>query len=87
MAAGTEDSKGSEVAAALERGLRGRHLIQAGDAAGWVKEGPNVLAHTALIKMGDHGEAVFTVPAAGKYPFICTFPGHYVTMKGTLIAE
>ncbi|MGH7283704.1 MAG: plastocyanin/azurin family copper-binding protein, partial [Polyangiaceae bacterium] len=26
----------------------------------------------------------FTAPGPGKYPYICTYPGHYMTMKGTL---
>ncbi len=26
----------------------------------------------------------FTAPPAGDYPYICTFPGHYIMMKGLL---
>ena len=26
----------------------------------------------------------FRAPAAGEYPFLCTFPGHGVTMRGTM---
>jgi azurin len=26
----------------------------------------------------------FTAPAAGDYPYICTFPGHYMTMRGVM---
>jgi azurin len=29
-------------------------------------------------------EVTFTAPPAGTYPFICTYPGHYQTMHGTL---
>jgi len=30
------------------------------------------------------GEVTFTAPAAGEYNFLCSFPGHYMLMKGTL---
>ncbi len=33
-------------------------------------------------------EVVITAPArAGSYPFLRTFPGHFTTMKGTLIVK
>ncbi|HEY3291667.1 MAG TPA: plastocyanin/azurin family copper-binding protein [Anaerolineae bacterium] len=43
-----------------------------------------MIAFTNLVKPGDTGTVTFDAPAAGQYPFICTFPGHYVLMKGTL---
>jgi azurin len=47
-----------------------------------------VIAHIPLLGPRKSGEAVFTVPAAGEYPFLCTFPAHYaVGMKGTLIVK
>jgi azurin len=52
--------------------------------AGYVVEGENVLAHTPLAPPGKTTEVTFTAPAAGTYPYICTFPGHYVMMKGVL---
>jgi azurin len=62
--------------------------MQAGDAGGWVKAGPNVIAHTALARNpGEEVTVTFKAPAAGKYPYICTFPGHAVAMKGTLVVE
>ena len=33
------------------------------------------------------GETTFTVAAAGDYTFVCSFPGHYLLMKGTLKAK
>jgi azurin len=33
------------------------------------------------------GEATFTVPAAGTYTYLCSFPGHYMIMKGTLTVK
>jgi azurin len=58
-------------------------LEKAADA-GYVVEGPNVLAATPLAPPGETTEVTFTAPAAGVYPYICTFPGHYMMMKGTL---
>lgn len=48
-----------------------------------------VIARTPLAGPGEMVQVTFTVPAkAGKYPFICTFAGHYQAgMKGTLIVK
>jgi azurin len=56
-----------------------------GLAGGYVAEGPDVLAHTAMIAPGRSTELSFNAPAEpGNYPYICTFPGHYMLMKGVL---
>jgi azurin len=45
----------------------------------------DILAHTTLVQPGTKTELEFTAPAeAGDYPYICTFPGHFLLMKGTL---
>jgi azurin len=48
-----------------------------------------VIAKTALAGPGEAVQVTFTVPAKpGKYPFICTFAGHYQAgMKGTLVVK
>jgi azurin len=47
-----------------------------------------VIASTPIIGPRKSAEVVFTVPAAGEYPFLCSFPAHYaVGMKGTLIVK
>lgn len=47
-----------------------------------------IIANIALLGPRKSGEVVFTVPAPGSYPFLCTFPAHYaVGMKGTLIVK
>ncbi len=45
-----------------------------------------VLAATALAGPGETVEVTIKVPAAaGSYPYMCTFPGHFAAgMKGTL---
>jgi azurin len=44
----------------------------------------NVLANTEVLDGGESGQATFTAPAAGSYLYICTVPGHYPLMQGTL---
>jgi azurin len=46
-----------------------------------------IVAHTKLLGPGEADAVEFTVPAAGEYPFICTFPGHSALMRGKLVAE
>ncbi|HET7697535.1 MAG TPA: plastocyanin/azurin family copper-binding protein [Vicinamibacterales bacterium] len=49
----------------------------------------SVIARTALAGAGEVVQVVFTAPAKpGRYPFICSFPGHYQSgMKGTLVVK
>ena len=56
--------------------------------AGYVAEGAaEVLAFTPLAQPGKTAEVTFTAPAAGTYPYICTVPGNYMTMKGVLMVN
>ncbi|WP_412069937.1 plastocyanin/azurin family copper-binding protein [Rubrivirga sp. IMCC43871] len=43
-----------------------------------------VIAHTAIAAPGETVTVEFTAPAAGTYTYVCTFPGHYMMMTGTL---
>lgn len=49
----------------------------------------SVIAKTPLAGPGEAVQVTFTVPGKpGKYPFICTFAGHYQAgMKGTLVVK
>ena len=58
--------------------------LMKGAAADYLAPGPDVLAFTPMTKPGKTSEVTFTAPAAGAYPYICSFPGHYMLMKGTL---
>jgi azurin len=52
------------------------------------KNRATVLAHTKLLGGGETDTIEFTAPTApGKYPFFCSFPGHYGMMKGNLIVQ
>jgi azurin len=48
-----------------------------------------VIAASGLIGNGETTEITFKAPAAaGSYPYLCTFPGHYAAgMKGTLVIK
>lgn len=54
-------------------------------AKGYVPESADIVANTKLV-MPEGSETIeFTVPSeAGDYPYICTFPGHWLLMKGVL---
>ncbi len=55
----------------------------AGAAAGYIPTDPNIIASGKLLNGGQAEDVTFTAPAAGAYTYICTFPGHAATMKGT----
>jgi azurin len=46
-----------------------------------------VIAHTKLISGGESDEVEFTINQPGIYDFICSFPGHWGTMQGKIVAE
>ncbi|MEM0963683.1 MAG: plastocyanin/azurin family copper-binding protein [Bacteroidota bacterium] len=52
----------------------------------FVPDDPAILAHTALSNPGETVQVTFTAPAEpGRYRYICTYPGHYALMQGTMI--
>jgi uncharacterized protein len=52
---------------------------------GYVPDSPNVLFSLNLVPAKQSAVLEFTAPTEpGDYPFICTFPGHWVTMRGVL---
>jgi azurin len=46
-----------------------------------------IVAHTKMLSGGESDEVTFTAPAAGSYPFICTFPGHFAIMQGVMTVK
>jgi|SRR5664279_757989 len=48
---------------------------------------PLVIAHTGLVSGGNSEEVEFTITQAGVYDYICSFPGHWGTMQGKIVAE
>ena len=45
-----------------------------------------VLAATRIAGPGETSTVVVSLPA-GEYAYICTFPGHYILMRGTITVE
>jgi len=69
---------GTEAGVALA-GLKG------GDATGYFDaSNEDALAHTPIAKPNETTEVTFKAPGPGDYPYICTFPGHYMMEKGVL---
>jgi azurin/glucose/arabinose dehydrogenase len=59
-----------------------------GMARNYVPETPDVLFHTALLQPDSSDSIFFQVPEkTGDYDFICSFPGHYMAMRGILRVE
>ncbi len=51
----------------------------------WLPEDPRVWQHSKLLNPQEKEELVFHAPEKpGTYPFVCTMPGHAVTMQGRL---
>lgn len=47
-----------------------------------------VIAHTDVIGGGETTQITFKAPTeTGEYPFLCSFPGHYLAMQGKFIVE
>jgi glucose/arabinose dehydrogenase/azurin len=56
-----------------------------GFAKEFIPDLPEVYAATRLINTGQSYTLRFEAPSApGEYPFICTFPGHWITMRGIM---
>ena len=52
----------------------------------WIQpDDPDVFANTRLLNAGETVEVNFDSPATGSYQFVCTFPGHNLTMFGDFI--
>ncbi|WP_184547791.1 plastocyanin/azurin family copper-binding protein [Mucilaginibacter sp. FT3.2] len=47
----------------------------------------SIIANTKQVSAGKSDETTFTIPKAGVYTFICSFPGHWGSMQGQIIVE
>ena len=51
----------------------------------WGPEAPKVLHVMPMVQPGERGELRFTAPSRpGRYPFVCTYPGHWRMMNGVM---
>ncbi|MBT3344964.1 MAG: azurin [Gemmatimonadetes bacterium] len=46
-----------------------------------------VIAHTRMLGGGETDTITFEAPAPGTYKFICSFPGHYLAMRGDFVVR
>ncbi|MEL7531160.1 MAG: plastocyanin/azurin family copper-binding protein [Bacteroidota bacterium] len=66
---------------ALDMGIAGLN-------AAYIPETDDVLAHTILIEPGSKESIYFLAPeTTGYYQFVCTVPGHNVSMRGVMVVE
>ncbi|MDZ7691178.1 MAG: plastocyanin/azurin family copper-binding protein [Balneolaceae bacterium] len=67
-------------------GKRAMNLGLKGEEMEYIPESDNVLFHTSVVQPGVSETIYFTVPEEpGIYQYVCTFPGHYITMRGELV--
>lgn len=54
----------------------------------YAPESPDVLAHTPILQPGESYDLIINIPSEpGEYTFVCTIPGHWRSMQGTLVVE
>jgi len=73
-----------------EVGSLANALVADPDAAArhYVPESPAVLVATDVVDPGEKATVYFRAPdAPGRYPFLCTFPGHWMVMNGVLVVK
>ncbi len=73
-----------------ELGMAGNEMAKdpSGLSKGFVPESDKILHHTKLLDQGTGETLRFTAPdTPGVYPYLCTFPGHWVLMKGEMIVK
>lgn len=47
----------------------------------------DIIAYTEMLGGGEFTSITFEAPQKGIYDYICSFPGHYMKMKGKFIVE
>lgn len=47
----------------------------------------SIIAHTKLLGPGESDTITFTIDEPGEYEFVCSFPGHWGTMRGKIVVE
>ena len=53
----------------------------------YIPNSDETIAYTKMIGGGESTTVSFSAPEAGVYNYICTFPGHYMIMRGELIVN
>src|SRR5690606_25751229 len=75
----TEIGAGNEVGElALKLGIQGEKM-------NYVPNSPKVLVYTKILQPGQTEAIYFNAPdKPGVYPYICSYPGHYLVMRGVI---
>lgn len=76
--------------AADEVGMAGNEMAKLPDgmAKGFLPDSPKILHHTKMLMQGEREVLRFKAPEVpGRYPYICTFPGHWLVMKGEMVVQ
>jgi len=53
----------------------------------YIANTPKILFNATLVGPGSSQTIYFVAPKAGKYTYVCTVPGHFYVMQGTLTVE
>ena len=71
--------------AMIEVGQLAEKMGPAGQAKDFIPDTSKVLFSTRLLLPGQFAKLQFTAPTkVGAYPYVCTFPGHYLIMNGVM---
>lgn len=76
--------------AADEIGIAGNEMAKdaSGMAKNFIPDNPKILHKIKLLNQGDSETLRFNAPETpGRYPYICSFPGHWLVMKGEMVVE
>jgi putative heme-binding domain-containing protein len=71
-------------------GTLANQIIAEPDAAArqYIPKSDDVLVYTDIIQPLARGTIYFQAPRAkGRYPYLCTFPGHWMVMNGEMLVE
>jgi len=61
--------------------------LDIGKEGSFVPNTKDVLIASRLLGPNEEAEITFPAPPAGKYQFVCTYPGHWSVMNGEFIVE
>ncbi|MFK5920679.1 MAG: GDSL-type esterase/lipase family protein [Verrucomicrobiota bacterium] len=79
-----------EPGALQEVGMAGNEMAKdpKGIDKGFIPDSPKILHHTPLLGENTRFILRFNAPEKpGVYPYLCTFPGHWVIMKGEMVVK
>jgi azurin len=69
-------------------GMLAINLGASGFEKAFVPQSPDIVASTKLVDHGKEETIEFKCPdQPGNYHFVCTFPGHHLIMRGTMVVK